>query len=140
VVELAERFLERKVIGQEVKTAREQLGTEAAHPAIEAVRYATERTASIKTVARHDVPVKCLVAYSMMSGKRVRAEVNAKIAHLIRDVFGNPYRTVVFDPTWRTAEEQSLARAAYEDHLDTSYLDLVRLNILADALLDTEYD
>lgn len=137
---MAERFLERKVIGQEVKTAREQLGTEAAHPAIEAVRYATERTASIKTVARHDVPVKCLVAYSMMSGKRVRAEVNAKIAHLIRDVFGNPYRTVVFDPTWRTAEEQSLARAAYEDHLDTSYLDLVRLNILADALLDTEYD
>ena len=140
VVELAERFLDRQATEQELLSGRERLLPEQTVPAIDAVFHAAERTARIKSVARHDVPVRCLAAYSMMSGKRVRAEVNAKIAHLVREVFGNPYRTVVFEPAWQTAEVQSLARAAYEERLEAGYLDPARLNILADALLDVGCD
>ena len=49
---------------------------------------------------------------------------------LIRDIFGNPFRTVVFDSRWRTADVTGLARAIYEDRA------FDRLPLLADALMD----
>jgi len=56
-------------------------------------------------------------------------------AALLRDVFGNPFREVAFDPVWRTPAVASLAAAAYEERLTPSLdLDPVRLSILADAL------
>jgi hypothetical protein len=50
--------------------------------------------------------------------------------HLIRDIFGNPFRPVAFDPRWRTADALGLARAVYEDRA------FDRLPLLADALMD----
>jgi hypothetical protein len=50
---------------------------------------------------------------------------------LIRDLFGNPFRPVAFDPVWRSDTVVCLARAMYESR------DFGSLPILADALEDT---
>jgi hypothetical protein len=48
----------------------------------------------------------------------------------IRDIFGNPFRPVTFDPRWRTSDVVGLARAIYDDKA------FERMPILADALMD----
>jgi hypothetical protein len=52
------------------------------------------------------------------------------VSGLIRDIFGNPFRPVAFDPRWRTADAVGLARGIYEDRA------FDRLPLLADALMD----
>jgi hypothetical protein len=49
---------------------------------------------------------------------------------LLRDIFGNPFRPVAFDPEWRTDTAVSLARRMYESR------DFGTMPILADALQD----
>jgi len=51
-------------------------------------------------------------------------------AILLRDIFGNPFHPVAFDPAWRTEAVVGLARGAYEDRA------FDRLPVLADALED----
>jgi hypothetical protein len=51
-------------------------------------------------------------------------------AWLVRDIFGNPFRPVEFDPRWRTSDVVGLARAIYDDRA------FERMPILADALMD----
>ena len=47
-----------------------------------------------------------------------------------KDIFGNPFRPVAFDPRWRTADTVALARGIYDDRA------FDRLPLLADALMD----
>jgi len=47
---------------------------------------------------------------------------------LFRDIFGNPFRPVAFDPSWRTSTAVALARQMYESRA------FDRMPILADAL------
>src|SRR5262245_49681236 len=62
-------------------------------------------------------------------------------ANLLRDIFGYPFRTVVFNPAWRTPTVTALATAAYEErHLPAGTLDPDRLAVLADALEDAGCD
>jgi hypothetical protein len=49
---------------------------------------------------------------------------------LLRDIFGNPFRPVRFDPEWRTGDAVALARAMYDSR------DFSAMPILADALQD----
>jgi len=60
--------------------------------------------------------------------------------HLLRDIFGNPFRPVQMDPSWLSWEGGTLpklARAIYEERdLPGGTLDTARLGILADALED----
>jgi hypothetical protein len=65
----------------------------------------------------------------LFSGRDRRRE-QAVQAHLVRDVFGNPFRSAAFDPRWGTADTLGLARAIYEDRA------FDRLPLLADALMD----
>jgi hypothetical protein len=58
----------------------------------------------------------------------------AALATLIRDIFGNPFRPVAFDPRWRTDDAVGLARGIYEDRA------FDRLPLLADALMDAGCD
>jgi hypothetical protein len=53
---------------------------------------------------------------------------------LLRDIFGNPFRPVAFDPNWRTTTALALARGIYEERA------FDRLPILADALQDAGCD
>jgi hypothetical protein len=57
-----------------------------------------------------------------------RLEVGEEPSRLVRDVFGNPFRPVLFDPAWVTSNVLSLARTAYEE---TSF---DKLPLLANAL------
>ena len=62
-------------------------------------------------------------------GDHFRAEVAAQAA-VVRDVFGNPFRPVRFDPAWRTADVTLLAEGIYNERA------FDRSPILADALQD----
>jgi hypothetical protein len=56
-------------------------------------------------------------------------------AAVLRDIGGNPFRSVVLDPSWLTVPVLSLAQASYDERiLPERHLDPVRLGILADAL------
>jgi hypothetical protein len=83
------------------------------------------------------------VHYATWSAQCARNAVNAEnpgtVAHLVeaaaqsdlvRDIFGNPFRPVAFDPRWRTSDVVGLAQAIYDDKA------FERMPILADALMD----
>ena len=55
-------------------------------------------------------------------------------ASVLRDIFGNPFRPVAFDPAWRTSTVVALASQMYESR------DFTAMPILADALQDVECD
>jgi hypothetical protein len=59
-----------------------------------------------------------------------RARMAAHLCHLVRDVFGNPFRPVAFDPAWRTKPAVALARRMYAAR------EFSDMPILADALQD----
>ncbi len=53
---------------------------------------------------------------------------------LIRDIFGNPFRPVAFDPVWNTSTVVALAQGMYAER------DFSAMPILADALQDAGCD
>jgi hypothetical protein len=55
-------------------------------------------------------------------------------ADILRDIFGNPFRPVVFDPAWRTSAAVALAGAMYESR------NFGNMPILGDALDDAGCD
>jgi hypothetical protein len=55
-------------------------------------------------------------------------------AGALRDIFGNPFRPVTFDPEWRTTTALALATGIYDERA------FDRLPILADALQDAGCD
>jgi hypothetical protein len=57
-------------------------------------------------------------------------DAERSIPHLLRDLFGNPFRPVAFVTRLCTSDVMSLARAIYDDNA------FERLPILADALMD----
>jgi hypothetical protein len=62
-------------------------------------------------------------------------------ADILRCVWGNPFRPVTFDPTWRTSMVVALAQATYEERiLPAGNLEPDRLGVLADALEDAGCD
>jgi hypothetical protein len=67
----------------------------------------------------------------------VQTEIRQAIANLLREIFGNPFRTRTIDPRWlcwNGATVPKIARGIYEDRA------FDRLPILADALLDAGCD
>ena len=62
-----------------------------------------------------------------------RAEARAQCG-LLREIVGNPFRPVEFDPAWRTDTAVSLARTMYESR------EFGAMPILADALQDAGCD
>ena len=66
-----------------------------------------------------------------------RPQASAKLAfqaRILRDIFGNPFRPVVFSPSWRTSTAVALASQMYESR------DFSAMPILADALQDAGCD
>lgn len=55
-------------------------------------------------------------------------------AAIFKDIFGNPFRPVAFDPVWRSESAVALARAAYESR------NFTLLPILADAFEEAGCD
>jgi hypothetical protein len=61
-------------------------------------------------------------------------EKRRKNAHLLHDIFGNPFRPVALDPAWLTSDVLALARGIYDERA------FDRMPILADALQDAGCD
>ena len=59
----------------------------------------------------------------------MREELAAQMP-LLRDIFGNPFRPVTFDPAWRTTTAVQIAQGMYDSR------DFAAMPILADALQD----
>jgi hypothetical protein len=71
----------------------------------------------------------------LAAAERVARDRSSEYADLVREVFGNPFRSLVLDPDVVTATIVSLAQASYEERLlPQGHLDPVRLAVLADAL------
>ncbi len=64
-----------------------------------------------------------------ISTTKVAAE-EALQADFLRDIFGNPFRPVAFDPDWRTSTAVAIAQLAYDSR------EFGNLPVLADALQD----
>lgn len=85
----------------------------------------------LTAVGKGDSPAEKRVA------RKARKQEACHIAHLLRDVIGNPRRQLTLDPSWLTSTVQALAHAAYQEReLPSGHLDTVRLAVLADALED----
>jgi hypothetical protein len=76
------------------------------------------------------------VAMSLAAGgsREPSREIEACLANLVRDIFGNPFRPVSLDSSWFTSTVVSLAAGIYADRA----FDL--LPIMADALQDAGCD
>jgi hypothetical protein len=66
--------------------------------------------------------------------ERVLREQKTVSARVIREVFGNPFRPVAFDPVWRTSDVMLLAEGIYAERA------FERMPILADAIQDAGGD
>ena len=62
------------------------------------------------------------------------AEIEQRSLTALRDIFGNPFRPVAFDPRWRSESAVALARTAYDTR------NFALLPILADALEEAGCD
>jgi hypothetical protein len=79
-------------------------------------------------------PPQSLANQAISAGEAARdAEGRAQVT-LLRDIFGNPSRSVILNPTWRTASVVALAQSIYDDRV------FDRLPILAAALEDAGCD
>ncbi len=85
--------------------------------------------ASVAAVAHQNAPDPRSQAYV-----EARAAGKEMVVGLIRDVYGNPFRPIAFDPSWRTDAALSLAREMYESR------DFAAMPILADALEEAGCD
>jgi hypothetical protein len=70
------------------------------------------------------------LAASQVGSEELRDEHLRLQSTIFRDIVGNPFRPIEFDPRWRTEDTIGLARAIYEERT------FGRLPILADALMD----
>jgi hypothetical protein len=133
VLHAAERFADGLIGAEELEAAADYECDE--DPVLDAAavpRCAAERAAFIAQCCIGDGGTN--EVGTPYYWKRVHAE-SAVQAHLIRCVFGNPFRPMTFTAACVTATAAGLAAAAYaERKLPSGELDPVRLAVLSDAL------
>jgi hypothetical protein len=71
--------------------------------------------------------------WALAPAKPTGAEYDLQVA-VLRDIVGNPFRPVAFDPSWRTAAAVAVARSMYESRT------FGEMPYLADALEDAGCD
>jgi hypothetical protein len=108
-------------------------GAAAAAQAAEAVLAATsyDRMSTNAVMASY---YACEALHSLTEDYKAKmAELRVQ-TDLVRDIFGNPFRPVTFDPVWLTSTAQTLAKQMYKSR------DFGAMPILADALQDAGCD
>jgi hypothetical protein len=134
-LEIAERYADGFASEEELQTAQfpsrhgdvsfERFGYHAAldnaHLAALGSRSACEAVVDFGVAKPPTLDPKC------------RTERDAQCA-LLREIFGNPFRPIIFDPAWRTSDVMLLARGIYEEKA------FAFMPILADALQDAGCD
>jgi hypothetical protein len=120
-VEAAERYADGRATRRDLDAAGESYGVPASRPV--ALKFASDAA----THTAHEAAAA--LASNHLDDPR-RRPVYRHVAALVRDIFGNPFRPVVFDPRWRTGDAVGLARGVYDERA------FDRLPLLADALMD----
>ena len=121
-LEVAERFIEQSATEQELIEAGRPCGRTASCVAHRSALIAA-RTAAGGLRLRDDHP----------AGKQ-HPLPDAMRCHLLRDIFGNPFRPIELDPAWRSETVVALAAAIYAERA------FDRMPILADALEEAGCD
>jgi hypothetical protein len=141
----AEDFAEGLVTWDEVKKVRRTLATirkelgdtfgpdEAKHDVLDALDCATLKEA----IGALGAEQKAQFAFAAVSRPKFDAgyaREEREQVRLARDIFGNPFHPVAFDPAWRTRTAKALAKQMYDTR------DFAAMPILADALQDAGCD
>jgi hypothetical protein len=102
------------------------------HSAAEALRYAMEHPLGEFECEQAAWESRYAVAKwsDAKDVARLEAQEGIEQTRLLRDIFGNPLRTVTVSPAWQTANVVSLAQDIYDERA------FDRMPILADALED----
>jgi hypothetical protein len=146
-VEVAERYAEGAAERSELDSAAQSarlvydLAREdaepfasAADPAPASYEIAAHAAYKVANPARPvGWPLMLQTAEAARAASGQDSEDGAQVA-LIRDIFGNPFRPVTFDPAWRTSTAVALAGQMYDPR------DFSPMPILADALQDAGCD
>jgi len=102
--------------------------------AASSVYYATADDADKAAMAAGELAIESMIwlagGHANCDSQAIKRTEQSQQAHLVRDVFGNPFRPVSVDPAWLTSTVLALARGVYEDRA------FDRLPILADTLQD----
>jgi hypothetical protein len=130
-LEVAERLADGAAGGQEGAAMRQALLDVFLQPAPPPWTHAHDAaSAALEEVAFEGAERAAVIAPDEGWQATFRAQ-----SHLLRCIFGNPFRPVSLNPACRTPAVSSLAEAAYENRtLPSGELEPARLAILADAL------
>jgi hypothetical protein len=148
-IEVIERFADSKASVEELAGAR-QVAEDASNEVEDDSSYAVviaaaeepwETTAVIREVEMEaaysvEAALEAMPELKSEFGTRVQRETKARgiTANLVRDIFGNPFQPVTFDPRWLSSTVIDLARTIYDERV------FERMPILADALMDAGCD
>jgi hypothetical protein len=125
-VDVAEQFAEGLAAGEELDAAGAAVSPSGIGPA---VTFAGRNAAYAVGWATNEYALNAATG-AAESASAAAVDESVAQAALIRDIFGNPFSPVGFDPTWRTEAVVALARGMYEAR------DFTPMPVLADALED----
>jgi hypothetical protein len=147
-LETAERYAEGLATPDELEVAREaandafvefddstpcgpnnECGWESAANAVESLCHRDGLTNLIAEITRESAVVRAGHPPPPLVRVMLRRAFTEQ-CRVLRDIFGNPFRPVAFDPRWRTADTVALAHGIYDERA------FDRLPLLADALAD----
>jgi len=132
LIDAAEMFADSKLSAEADEMARARISGPALDRDTPFSEYLTQRMAHIcwhrnASEAALESSMIHLPLYGSITSQR---EADERQCKLIRDIFGNPFRPVAFDPSWRTTTAVAIAKGMYESR------DFAPMPILADALQD----
>lgn len=137
-VEVCERFADGFADANELAAARAATRKSPAPLVEKAALHASEAVwAATASQAISAVGGGLFSAWRAMksAGWGTTEQLRREVCTLVRDVFGNPFRVLPFDPAWRTPDVIALAQVAYQERdLPSGYIEPLRLAVLADAL------
>jgi hypothetical protein len=133
VVEVAERYAGGRATRSELLAVRKLL-----RAAFKEMHPSTRFSALVETFAELTDDTLEGFEHMLMSAEKVLRKALGKgfqhekriLSALLRDIFGNPFRPVAFDPAWRTFTAIGLAQTMYDSR------EFNAMPILADALQD----
>jgi hypothetical protein len=135
VVEVVELYVDGAVDAEELRTvanAAVECGFRVHHDARLHRAYAATdalgRGVGLGATLEHSC--SCTVGHAAWAIGEDRENEMRIQSGLIRDIFGNPFRPVEFDPAWRTSDVLLLAQGIYDEKA------FDRMPIMADALQD----
>jgi hypothetical protein len=137
-VEMAEEYADGRIALKECKSAHKRLRimyrsgeipSERSRHASYAASECLNKDVGWHPSSRYSA-INAICASTNADSQHTKATEAAAQSALLRDIFGNPFRPVAFDPRWRTDTAVGLAQTMYDTR------DFDAMPILADALQD----